>query len=46
MDGNRKNTIDRTLERLDGIDVDGVRSEAIDKMELDTGYEGGDVSVP
>ena len=46
MDGNRKNTIDRTLERLDGIDVDGVRSEAIDKMELDTGYEGGEVSVP
>lgn len=41
MTGDRLNTIDRTLERLDGIDVDGVRSEANDHMDLDTGFEGG-----
>ncbi|MBM6705255.1 hypothetical protein H6A60_12355, partial [Sutterella massiliensis] len=40
MEGDRLNTIDRTLERLDDIDVDGVRSEANDEMNLDTGYAG------
>ena len=40
MTGDRLNTIDRTLERLDGVDVDGVRSEANDAIDLDTGYVG------
>lgn len=40
-DGTRLNTIDRTHERLEGIDVDGVREETSKKMVVDTG--AGDV---
>lgn len=35
----RLNTIDRTLERLDGVEVDEVRTKSYDEMTVDTGYE-------
>ena len=46
MTGDRLNTIDRTLERLDEIDVDGVRSEANDAIDLDTGYVPAGAAAP
>ncbi len=39
MDGSRLNTIDRTLVRLDGVEVDEVRTQSYDEMTVDTGYE-------
>ena len=36
--GDRLNTIDRTLDHLNNVDVDGVRSEGAQHMDVDTGY--------
>ena len=38
VDGNRLNTLDRVMERLEGSEIDNMRSEASKRMDIDTGY--------
>ena len=38
VDGNRLNTLDRVMERLDETEIDNTRSEAAKRMDVDTGY--------
>ena len=38
VDGNRLNTLDRVLERLEGSEIDNMRGEASKRMDIDTGY--------
>lgn len=38
VDGNRLNTLDRVLQRLEGSEIDNMRGEASKRMDVDTGY--------
>lgn len=40
VNGDRQNTIERTEDRLNNVDVDGIRNKAYEMMDLDTGYRG------
>lgn len=40
INGDRKNTIERTEDRLNNVDVDAIRNKAYEVMDLDTGYRG------
>ncbi|WP_370558358.1 conjugal transfer mating pair stabilization protein TraN [Edwardsiella tarda] len=37
IDGTRKNSQERAIERLDGLDVDGIRKKVTDNMDINTG---------